>query len=151
MAERVKRAAARFDQVLEGGPTLSVYQLHKGKQRAIFKDTGAFLRAVADKDTWLETHWCAGRIGAPPRTGKTVIAGQIIAATQMVTTYVVPTKTLVKQAEQDLLAQLPGVPIGTYYSDGKRLVQHGVNITPYAMIAGLYRRHGCLPPEIANS
>jgi len=145
MAERVALGAARMERALVEGASLSIYELRPGKQRAIFEDTARFLRNVGIQDQQF------GRIVAPPRTGKTVIAGQIIAASQMVTTYVVPTKTLVRQAEKDLQRQLPGVPVGVYFSEEKRLVKWGVNITTYSMMNRLFEQNGHLPPEITSS
>lgn len=151
MAERVVLAAGRAEQALVEGMSLSIYRLRPGKQRAIFEDAARFLRAIADGDAWFEKHGRAGRIGAPPRTGKTVIAGQIIAASGMVTTFVVPTKTLVRQAESDLRTQLPGVPVGVFFSEEKRLVEYGVNIVTYSMLARYFEERGHLPTEIAAS
>lgn len=90
------------------------------------------------------------RIVLPPRTGKTVIAGEIISQTGLCSAFVVPTKVLVQQTMQMLRTLLPGVPIGLYYGDEKRPVRNGVNITTYATL----QRHfitDCLPAAVRRS
>lgn len=74
------------------------------------------------------------RIVLPPRTGKTVVAGEIISQTSLCSTFVVPTKTLVRQTMDVLRAMLPHVPIGLYYGEEKRPVKNGVNITTNATL-----------------
>lgn len=74
------------------------------------------------------------RIVLPPRTGKTVVAGEIISQTGLCSTFVVPTKTLVRQTMAVLRTMLPEVPIGFYYGVEKRPVRNGVNITTYATL-----------------
>lgn len=46
------------------------------------------------------------RIVLPPRTGKTVVAGNIIARTGLNSTFVVPTKTLIRQVRLSRLFQV---------------------------------------------
>jgi len=90
------------------------------------------------------------RIILPPRTGKTVVAGRIIAWAGLCSTFVVPTKVLVRQTLEELRRQIPGIPIGLYYSEIKQPVSHGVNITTYATL----QRHfssGTLPEAIRTS
>ena len=90
------------------------------------------------------------RIVLPPRTGKTVIAGEIISQTGLCSAFVVPTKTLVQQTMQMLRTLLPGVPIGLYYGVEKRPVRNGVNITTYNTL----QRHfftDCLPTAVRRS
>ncbi len=74
------------------------------------------------------------RIVLPPRTGKTVIAGHIIARTALTATVVTPTRTLVRQTVRLLQQMLPGVPVGAFNMDDKAVVDHGVNVTSYAML-----------------
>ncbi len=74
------------------------------------------------------------RIVLPPRTGKTVVAGHIIARCGLSALFVVPTRVLVQQTEQALKSQLPDVPIGVLYGESQRPVGRGVNITTYAML-----------------
>ncbi len=56
------------------------------------------------------------RIVLPPRTGKTVVAGNIIARTGLNSVFVVPTKTLIHQISHELRFQLPEVQVGVHYS-----------------------------------
>jgi len=74
------------------------------------------------------------RIVLPPRTGKTVIAGHIVDRTGLRSVFVVPTRALVEQTIRELHTQLPGVPVGAWYGDEKRLVDRGVNVTTYASL-----------------
>lgn len=74
------------------------------------------------------------RIVLPPRTGKTVVAAHIIERTGLTATFVVPTKTLVRQVAAELEARLPGIPIGMYYGDVKQIVEHGVNVATYSIL-----------------
>lgn len=90
------------------------------------------------------------RIILPPRTGKTVVAAKIIALTGLCSTFVVPTKALVRQTLEELRCQIPGTPIGVYYGEAKQPECHGVNITTYATL----QRHfssGQLPEAIRDS
>ncbi len=90
------------------------------------------------------------RIVLPPRTGKTVVAGELIFQTGLRATFVVPTKTLVVQTRTLLADLLPEIPIGTYYSAEKHPVRNGINITTYTTL----QRHfsaGCLPAAIRHS
>jgi len=90
------------------------------------------------------------RIILPPRTGKTVVASRIIGLTGLCSTFVVPTKALVRQTAEELHRQIPETPIGVYYGEIKEPEQHGVNITTYATL----QRHfssGQLPESIRNA
>jgi hypothetical protein len=90
------------------------------------------------------------RIILPPRTGKTVVASRIIDLTGLCSTFVVPTKALVRQTAEELHRQIPGTPIGVYYGEIKEPERHGVNITTYATL----QRHfssGELPESIRDS
>ena len=99
-------------------------------------------------DSYDSSQYC--RIVLPPRTGKTVIAGKIIALAGLCTTFVVPTKTLVNQTYEALRSQLPQIPIGLYYGGKKCPVNNGVNITTYATLQKHYN-HGILPKCICKS
>jgi len=90
------------------------------------------------------------RIILPPRTGKTVVAGRIIDWAGLCSTIVVPTKALVHQTLEELRCQIPGIPMGLYYSEIKQPVSHGVNITTYATLQSHFS-HGRLPESIRRS
>lgn len=90
------------------------------------------------------------RIVLPPRTGKTVVAGKIISMSGLTATFVVPTKALVRQTAKEFRLLMPDIPIGFYYSDIRKTVSRGVNITTYST---LHRRleTGRLPGAIRSS
>ena len=90
------------------------------------------------------------RIVLPPRTGKTVVACKIIHMTELCSTFVVPTKSLVEQTLKEMNLHLPNVPVGLYYSDKKELVENGINITTYATLQRLFSS-ATLPEPIINS
>src|SRR5687767_2191006 len=65
-----------------------------------------------------------GRIVMPPRTGKTVIAAQIIRAMKLPAVFVVPTRTLVVQTAREINAWL-GEAVGTYFGEAKQVEPRG--------------------------
>lgn len=75
-----------------------------------------------------------GRYVEPPRTGKTVIMGELIAGTQATALILVPTQDLVNQTRRELQAQLPHVQIGVYYGNEKNLVSNGVMVATYQIV-----------------
>ncbi len=87
----------------------------------------------------------------PPRTGKTVIAGHIIAMTGLSATIIVPTRALVIQTADALKEQLNGsVPLGVFYGGEKRVVHPGINVTTYASLQK-HSRQGSLPRAMGQS
>ncbi len=90
------------------------------------------------------------RIILPPRTGKTVVAGKIIDLTGLCATFVAPTRALVRQTREEFRTHLPGVPTGLYFSEEKRPVNNGVNITTYQTLQTHFSRGG-LPGAIRAS
>lgn len=118
------------------------------EQSRVLDDFAEFLLDVATRPADRGSPF--GRIILPPRTGKTVIAGHIIARAGLTTTFVVPTRTLVLQTARALEAQLPGVPIGVYYGERKQTAWHGVNVATYAILQRDLRR-GVVPAPIAAS
>lgn len=149
MGTRLIRAAERMS--LANGPAVADSRhVLRREQMGVFLDFAAFLRHAADPAKRQERA-PTGRIVLPPRTGKTVIAGQIIAASGMMTVFIVPTKTLVEQTVRALHEQLPDIPVGTYYGDGKNLVMWGVNVTTYKMLQNEFRSRGHLPPELMHA
>lgn len=149
MKERIAHGASRIMQMVEGEDEKFSYTL-RGEQENVFKSFSGYLTLVASSaDTLTEPPMA--RIVQPPRTGKTVVAGACISGSGMMTTFIVPTMILVEQTAIELRAQMPDVPIGTFYSQKKNLVLFGVNITTYSMLQAYWRNHGYLPPEIALS
>jgi superfamily II DNA or RNA helicase len=103
-------------------------------QETVFVDANDFIKESkeASKPTF-------GRIIMPPRTGKTVIAGEIIASTGAHTTYLVPSIDLVDQTVSALRAQLPCTEIGYSTKTSSRYVDRGVNVMTYQMAQTRYR------------
>ncbi len=145
--ERIAHAARRIvgscdEQHQE--QTSASYDLRSDQSR-VFQDFASFLQKVT---SGLAEPW--GRIILPPRTGKTVIAGHIVARSGLHATFIVPTKTLVMQTAREFRALLPNVPVGVYFSEQKELVADGVNITTYSILLRDHQR-GQLPRPIASA
>lgn len=149
MAERIARAAARLDRGadVEAEAPPCDYVLRPDQVR-VFRDFASFLLDLATDPGGEQNPF--GRIILPPRTGKTVIAGHLIARTGLRATFIVPTKTLVLQTAGVLRSLLPDVPIGVYFGEQKELVAHGVNIATYAILLRDHAR-GAVPEPIARS
>ncbi len=160
MAERLLRAAQRFERVrplraegraqrrAEGAAPCACLGLWPA-QAPVLRDFGEYLLEVATRPVNEPADaWC--RIILPPRTGKTVVAAQIVAWTGLEAAFVVPTRTLLDQAARMLAQRNPGVPIGRYCGEEKAVVAHGINVVTYAM---LHRGHtsGTLPPELQRA
>lgn len=147
MPERIAHAAARIvgdvdDQQREW--TSPSYDLRSDQSR-VFRDFASFLQKVT---RGLAQPW--GRIILPPRTGKTIIAGHILARSGLHATFIVPTKTLVMQTAREFRALWPNVPVGLYFGEQKELVTEGVNITTYSILLRDYER-GRLPRALASA
>ncbi len=142
--ERLEAAIARIE-AMNGfaSVTGSIHTL-RDDQVDVFKDILTYLRISAKRQQPY------GRIILPPRTGKTVIAGQLIRATQLTTTYLVPTRALADQVARELETQLPGTLIALYYSGHEELTDHGVIVMTYASFQSLFKR-GILPEQVRRS
>ncbi len=151
-AERLLQAAERINATLRGdtGVELSRYAL-RPEQVGVYADFASYITDVASRNPSKEYEPPMGRIILPPRTGKTVIAGQIIAGCRLMSTFIVPTKTLVEQAAKSLRDQMPGVPVGVYYGDGKNLAVGGVNVTTYQILQKRIVAGKELPWQIRHS
>ena len=147
IGERLIRAATRVDGAALTSRDTAFDLRHD--QVVVFRDFADYLLDIATAPA-SETHPPFGRIIQPPRTGKTVVAGHIIDRTGLSTVFLVPTRALARQTIDALHLQLPGVPIGAWYADEKRFVEHGVNVLTYAM---LLRGHaeGWLPPAVCRA
>lgn len=135
LGERLLRAVARvLDQPSgqrvgeRGEPAWAL----RPDQSRVFDDFATFLVDAATRPAGSPEPF--GRIVLPPRTGKTVIAAEVIHRTGLHTAFLVPTRTLVAQTARELGARLPGVPIGVYSGEQKALVEHGVNVATYALV-----------------
>lgn len=116
----------------------------RNDQFPVLQKFAAYLLDIATRpDPQFSSPCC--RIILPPRTGKTIIAGHIIALTALPATIVVPTRTLVLQTVESLSSQLNGsVPIGLFYGEEKRVVKNGINVITYSSLQG-HSQQGTLP------
>ncbi len=146
MASRLISATMRLDDSVTQDVLRSTREL-RPIQTGVFEDLADFLRECSVKAEDFSNY---GRIILPPRTGKTVIAGYLIARTGLTTTFITNTLTLVEQACRSLREQLPQVLVGRFTGEYEEVVPFGVNVTTYEM---MNRRHraGCVPPAIAGS
>lgn len=134
MDQRLVQAAARlFEDARVTLPQDPGRPALRPEQTRVFDDFATYLTDLATRPPSEQAPPFA-RIIQPPRTGKTVVAGHIIDRTGLQATFIVPTRTLLEQTVRELGRQLPGVAIGSYYGEAKRVVEHGVNVVTYAML-----------------
>jgi hypothetical protein len=133
MRERLIRAAARLG-CGEAAPVHSAFGL-RHDQDVVFRNFAEYLLERATGVPPGASPFC--RIVLPPRTGKTVLAGHVIGRSGLTATVVVPTRTLAQQTCRLLEDMLPGVPVGAFTGEERRVVDHGVNVTTYAMLQRL--------------
>jgi superfamily II DNA or RNA helicase len=145
MRQRLQSALARLE--LRGDATVRSTRILRDNQVPVLDAFAEFLRDLTTSD---EEQTPYGRIIQPPRTGKTVIAGEVIARTGLTATFITNTRNLVEQAERDFRAHLPGTLIGVYYGDRKEVVPFGVNVTTYDMMNARWKA-GTVPPAIRTS
>lgn len=147
MEDRILAAAERIaarQNIFENGDTA----LRRHQQPACANFCNYFLDMATGPTASPLSAYC--RIVLPPRTGKTVVAGQILCLAGLCATFVVPSKTLIKQTEAEFTNLLQGMPIGIYYSEKKQPVANGINITTYATLQSHFTK-GILPQEIRQS
>lgn len=144
MRERLRAAIDRLS-LMENYDRLdgSVHSL-RPEQVNVFADFVKYLERS------LESGVGFGRIILPPRTGKTVIAGQFICATGLTALFLVPTRPLVEQVRKEFAQQIPGISLGVYYSAEKTLVEHGINVMTYHSFVSLFEA-GILPLCVCRS
>lgn len=152
MTQRLLRAAERIrqSQIAVGKIDGHAHTL-RGDQIGVFASFVEYIVEVTGASPDAVALLVMARIILPPRTGKTVLAAAAIAGTGLMCTFIVPKKALVTQTANELRAQLPGVPVGEYFSDVKNPVWFGVNVTTYSMLQSEWRTNGCLPAFIALS
>jgi superfamily II DNA or RNA helicase len=119
------------------------------EQQTVADNFGNLLLDLATRPGPLEEPTFA-RIVLPPRTGKTVIVAHLIALTGLHTTFIVPTKNLIRQVADELRAHLPNVPIGMYYGEVKETVKNGVNVATYNILQRCHHNRS-IPDEIRES
>lgn len=147
VTRRQRRLRDAADRMRNGEVAASVFQL-RPEQEAVAQDFGLFLEEAAERIAGNDGP--LGRIILPPRTGKTVVAGEMIGRTGLRATFVVPTRVLVNQTADLLSRQLGSVPIARYYGEHKELVETGVNVATYAILQRDMRR-GDLPDPIREA
>ena len=131
MRERLIRAATRLSRG-EAAPVQSGFGL-RHDQAVVFRN---FAEYLSERATGVAPgSFC--RIVLPPRTGKTVLAGHVISRSGLTATVVVPTRILAQQTCRLLADMLPGVPVGVFTGEVRRVADHGVNVTTYAMLQRL--------------
>lgn len=152
MTARLLRGAGRIRQAMNApGQVIGHTHTLRDDQAGVFNDFAEHISEAAGAPPDQVESLPMSRLILPPRTGKTVVAAAVISGTGFMCTFIVPKKVLVTQTAAELRKQLPGVPVGTYYSDAKDLVLWGVNVTTYSMLASEWRKNSGLPPFIAMS
>ncbi|MEW6666721.1 MAG: sigma-70 family RNA polymerase sigma factor [Thermodesulfobacteriota bacterium] len=147
------RLAASAQRLLDENPCRDLGNglLHplRSYQLPVFGNFSTYLMDIATRpDHAFVSPYC--RIVLPPRTGKTVVAGNIIGRTGLHSVFVVPTKTLVHQISAELRSQIPGLPIGFYYGERKDPVENGINMVTYSTLQR-HAKTGRLPKAIRDS
>ena len=152
MEERILRGVSRMNKAvaMENQTTASPVYTLRDTQTTVFNDFAAYLLEVATRPS-RNDELSMSRIILPPRTGKTVIAAHCIGTTALCSLFIVPTRTLVDQVAEEFRARLPGIPVGTYYGEEKKLVDHGVNVTTYNILQQQWKAQECLPRQVRNA
>jgi len=133
MSQRLLEAAHRISSSQAAPLQASSDYALRSEQTRVFDDFAEYLIDVATRPSAGDAlPFC--RIVLPPRTGKTVIAGHVIDRAGLTSTVLVPTRTLVGQTMRILGMLLPGVPIGLFTGEEKRVVEQGVNVLTHAMV-----------------
>lgn len=131
MRERLKRAAARMRDPKRA--CLPAAFCLRADQAKVFERFTEYLTSRFSAAGGVgPAGFC--RIVLPPRTGKTVLAGEIIGRSGLTATIVVPTRTLIQQTRRLLGELLPGTPVGVLSGEERVVVTQGVNVTTYSML-----------------
>jgi RNA polymerase sigma factor (sigma-70 family) len=149
MTNRLMTGATRARRALSEGSDLDSAYVLRPDQRGVFEDLVEYLVDASNRTA--ADALPMGRIVLPSRTGKTVVAGKFIGECGLTATFIVPSKTLLEQAVNDIANQFPAVPVGYYYGDGKKLVSAGVNVITYQSLIGLWSSGKKLPEPLASS
>ncbi|MFO0764708.1 MAG: sigma factor-like helix-turn-helix DNA-binding protein [Patescibacteria group bacterium] len=144
-------AAERLSYIIDNDNNEPLGEINtlRDDQTNVFNDVGSYLIDLATDPNPASAPMA--RIILPPRTGKTVIASTVTSASGLLTTFIVPTTTLVFQTAAEFAKKLPYEQIGIFCGERKHLVNKGVNVTTYHMLQHHHTRHGSLPDEIAHS
>ena len=107
----------------------------------------AFTDYLCELACGLETQRWA-HVVLPPRTGKTVLAAQMVQASGLHSAFIVPTKVLVAQVLEQVARWAPHVPTGVFFGERKELVPYGLNVITYSSLT----QHGArLPAELRSA
>jgi len=147
-AERIRAAAERIAKVSSERRTALHGVTLRDEQHDVFADVATYFAAAA-------VHLAAtpgvpfayGRYVQPPRTGKTVVAAQIIAVAEVTAVVLVPSVALARQWARELQEKLPRIKVGIYCGDEKDAVSGGVIVATYQIVQG-HLREGKLPLAI---
>jgi len=118
-------------------------------QESVFRAVGWYLTDIATRPA-SERKPAFARLVQPPRTGKTVVAAHVIGHSGLCATFVVPSRTLVRQTCEELRAHLPGIRVGRFDGEQVHVVRKGVNVTTYAMLHAQSKR-GPLPKPLRSA
>lgn len=123
----------------------SVYELN-GPQQSVFADMAKYVRAcfIHRQNGEIEPF---GRVVLPPRTGKTVLMGEAIAATGATALILVPAIDLVQQHRDELSKQLPWADVGIYYGKEKTVAR--ITIATYQSVQARHKA-GTLPEALRH-
>lgn len=146
---RLLRAAARLENDGGNAPHARTASTLRPDQEGVFRAVGWYLTDVATRPE-SERRPAFARIVQPPRTGKTVVAAHVIAHSGLCATFVVPSRTLVRQTCEELRAHLPGIRVGRFDGEQVQVVRKGVNVTTYAMLHAQSKR-GPLPKPLRSA
>lgn len=145
---RLLRAAERLES--DGDPRgVRTASTLRPDQEGVFRAVGWYLTDVATRPE-SERKAAFARIVQPPRTGKTVVAAHVVGLSGLCATFVVPSRTLVRQTCEELRVHLPGVRVGRFDGERVHVVRNGVNVTTYAMLHSQSRR-GPLPKPLRSA
>jgi superfamily II DNA or RNA helicase len=131
MCERLERAAVRLRE--PGQSYLSDAFCLRADQAKVFERFIEYLTSRSCAPVLGQpAAFC--RIVLPPRTGKSVLAVEIIGRSGLTATIIVPTRTLIQQTRRLLGEMLPRTPVGVLSGEERSVVTNGVNLTTYSML-----------------
>ena len=147
-AERIRAAAERIAAVSSERRTALHGVTLRSEQHDVFADVATYFAAAAvHLAATPAVPFAYGRYVQPPRTGKTVLAAQIIAVAEVTAVVLVPSVALARQWAWELQEKLPGTKVGIYCGDEKDAVSGGVIVATYQIVQG-HLREGKLPLAI---
>ncbi len=148
VADRIRAAAIRIGKISAERRTVLRGVDLRDEQHGVFADVAVYFAAAAEHlERTPDLPFTYGRFIQPPRTGKTVVLAQIIAAAEVPALVLVPSVDLVWQTARELREKLPGTSVGTYCGEKKDVVFSGVNVATYQIVQRQLE-DGTLPPAI---